>query len=301
MFQPGVYKRWKLTLTHRLVLILQMLCIYSALTCVDQTWRRPEKEGTAGSVRASGSSSDTRSVGIHSSAGGDASTIYLPAGALQSQLLTSTGIEPASLVAVTSSYAALEEHSPGLTSVAPNTNVFASILIVPGFANDSAATMESKINQFESSSADELSGRTQLMYNCTSAANLWNLLDDPNAVSLEEFQRLNSSESVSGAPTSSNGTDVAREIVVVASIQFANCSLARNNSIGRPVLGNVFFGPGFIDSTESFYTMNATVLNGSTANSSPGGCTLRLEMAQATLAEVYPDCQIKSIPATCAT
>ncbi|KAE9275663.1 hypothetical protein PR003_g29270 [Phytophthora rubi] len=138
------------------------------------------------SDQASSSSSGSGAVDDGATVGDSAIAVYLPTKVLQNQLLNATGMEPDSLVAVTSSYSVLQDGSPGLADIAtPNTNVFTSVLIVPAISNNSEAAITSIL---ETKSSDDLSGRTQLMYNCKSAANLWNLLEDPNVLTLEGFQ-----------------------------------------------------------------------------------------------------------------
>ncbi|KAG2969119.1 hypothetical protein PC118_g17620 [Phytophthora cactorum] len=192
---------------------------------------------------------------------------YLPAKNLQDQLLNTTDIAPDTLVAVASSYKALNDDSIGIGgTTAPNTTAFASILIVPSFANDTVSTAG---NQSQPTPSDKRLGRTQLLYNCTSATNLWNLLGDSNVLKLEDFQQFPSSDSstVESSSGSSANTSTSRDIVAVA-----------------------------VNSSPSYlYITNTVVLGTSSvsASLSSGECRLRLEMAQATLPEVYPQCKIR--------
>jgi hypothetical protein len=245
-----------------------------------------------------GSSGGTGSTvgNVNSSDGGP--TVYLSASDLQTQLLNTTGIEPDSLVAVSANYSALQENSPGLGNVtAPNTNVFASILIVPDMKNDSTATSSQTGGSFESTAAAGLSGRTQLMYNCTSAPNLWNLLEDPNVLQLEKFQQLPPvvANDNSTAGEGVNASEEQRAVVAIALIKVANCAIAENSSVGRPVLGNSFFKADFDNSEMYFYTLNATIVaTVDTVTTSPAQtCVLELQMTRANLTEVYPNCRIR--------
>ncbi|KAG2805816.1 hypothetical protein PC113_g18042 [Phytophthora cactorum] len=221
---------------------------------------------------------------------------YLPAKNLQDQLLNTTDIAPDTLVAVASSYKALNDDSIGIGgTTAPNTTAFASILIVPSFANDTVSTAG---NQSQPTPSDKRLGRTQLLYNCTSATNLWNLLGDSNVLKLEDFQQFPSSDSstVESSSGSSANTSTSRDIVAVAVVQIADCATIENTSMGRPVVLNSFFGTGFQNSSPSYlYITNTVVLGTSSvsASLSSGECRLRLEMAQATLPEVYPQCKIR--------
>ncbi|EGZ29072.1 hypothetical protein PHYSODRAFT_294388 [Phytophthora sojae] len=192
-----------------------------------------ENNSGLGSTSSSGSGDATADG---DTVGGSATSIYLPTEVLQNQLLNATGMEPDSLVEVASSYSVLQDGSPGLADVAaPNTNIFTSVLIVPAIAsNNTEADITSILEQPQTNSTDDLSGRTQLMYNCTSAANLWNLLEDPNVVMLEDIELFgndtNEDDSGSdgmlwadvGANTSAAGntTEIPREIVVVALIKW---------------------------------------------------------------------------------
>ncbi|KAE9328017.1 hypothetical protein PF008_g16269 [Phytophthora fragariae] len=235
---------------------------------------------TADSGSHSGSGPDSNNAGY------DAKVEYLPVDSLQHELLNTTGLVPDSLVAVTASYGILKDESPGLAGVtAPNTNVYASVLIVPG--NGSATTTTTASNAHEAASADELSGRTQLMYNCTPAPNLWNLQEDPNVLKLETFQQVSSNAS---SFNSASGNDTGlREIVAFASVEVSNCATVQKTAVGRPVLGNAFFSAEFSSSPVFFYTTNSTSLS---SDSASGSCLIRLEMAQANFTEVYPNCKI---------
>ncbi|KAE8966052.1 hypothetical protein PR002_g28490 [Phytophthora rubi] len=260
------------------------------------------------SDQASSSSSGSGAVDDGATVGDSAIAVYLPTKVLQNQLLNATGMEPDSLVAVTSSYSVLQDGSPGLADIAtPNTNVFTSVLIVPAISNNSEAAITSIL---ETKSSDDLSGRTQLMYNCKSAANLWNLLEDPNVLTLEGFQLFDTDASEddagsdgstwadagAGASTASNSssvTEIPREIVALALVKVANCSTVLDLSSERAVLGNSFFGAEFFNSSTYFYVLNSIIQDVADPTSATESCLLKLEMARATLIEVYPNCKIK--------
>ncbi|KAL3661847.1 hypothetical protein V7S43_013141 [Phytophthora oleae] len=125
------------------------------------------------------------------------------------------------------------------------------------------------------------------MYNCTSAANLWNLQDDPNVLRLENFQQLSANAS-DDTSMPGNVTEEVREIVAIASVEFSNCARVRKTAVGRPVLGNAFFSADFSSNPAFFYTVSSS----DTYTSGSGNCLLRLEMARANLTEVYPNCKI---------
>ncbi|KAG7378707.1 hypothetical protein PHYPSEUDO_009746 [Phytophthora pseudosyringae] len=147
------------------------------------------------------------------------------------------------MVAVSYNYGALQENYPGLANtISAATNVHTSILIVPSYDSDLLAAIDSKANQFESGLANELSDRTQLTYNCTTASNLWNLLEDPDVLELIEFHDVldNSTSAGDGSDTT---TEEERKIVAIASIRAKDCSMMRELSFGRVVMGNSFFGP----------------------------------------------------------
>ncbi|ETP16694.1 hypothetical protein F441_08745 [Phytophthora nicotianae CJ01A1] len=228
-----------------------------------------------------------------------AQVTYIPAEDLQDQLLNTADIAPDMLIAVASSYSALDDDSIGVGgTTSPNTTVLASILIVPSFANDSTSVFESTGNQSEPTPRGELSGRTQLMYNCTSATDLWNLLEDPNVVKLEDFQQFqsNTSNTVGSSSGSNANASAPREIIAVAVVQIENCSEIERSSRGRPVVLNSFFGTTFQNSTPTYLYTNSSVVLGNASGSAflqLGECRLRLEMTRATLPEVYPQCKIR--------
>ncbi|EEY55165.1 uncharacterized protein PITG_20332 [Phytophthora infestans T30-4] len=173
--------------------------------------------------------------------------------------------------------------------------VFASILIMPSVANDTNSTFG---NQSEPFLSDKRSGRTQLLYNCTSSPSLWNLLEDSNMVKLETFQEFPSSDSntVDSSSGSSSTTSDPRNTVAVAVVQIADCSTIETTLTERPVVLNSFFGADFPNSSPSYlYITNSALLSNSSgsASLSSGACRLRLEMAQATLPDVYPECKIR--------
>ncbi|KAK1943821.1 hypothetical protein P3T76_005217 [Phytophthora citrophthora] len=231
--------------------------------------------GTNAAPRSySGSGSDA------DNAGQDAGVVYLPAENLRNELLNSTGLAPDSLIAVATSYEAVKDESPGLAGVATaNSNVAASVLIIP--TKDRVGTM----TETSEITSDELSGRTQVMYNCTSAANLWNLQDDPNALKLENFQQL--SNNASNDSTTPQETEL-REIVAIASVEFSNCATVWETAVGRPVVGNTFFSAEFSNNPVYFYTVSSS----EPYTSDAGGCLLQLEMSWANLTEVYPNCKV---------
>ncbi|ETO99679.1 hypothetical protein F441_22905 [Phytophthora nicotianae CJ01A1] len=212
--------------------------------------------------------------GIFSAGGGSGNNVgdfggvtYIPAENLRDQLLNNTDINPDTLVAVASSYRALNDDSIGIRgATAPNTTVFASILVMPSFTNDTVSTSG---NQSEPTLNNKLSDRTQLLYNCTSAANLWNLLEDSNVVKLEDFQQFPSSDSntVDSSSGSNANTSAPRDTIAVA----VNSSLLYLFITGSVVLSNS---------------------SGSNSSSS-ADCRLKLEMAQAILSDVYPQCKIR--------
>ncbi|KAF1788424.1 hypothetical protein GQ600_6414 [Phytophthora cactorum] len=145
-------------------------------------------------------------------------------------------------------------------SIIVDRSTFASILIVPSFANDTVSTAG---NQSQPTPSDKRLGRTQLLYNCTSATNLWNLLGDSNVLKLEDFQQFPSSDSstVESSSGSSANTSTSRDIVAVAVVQIADCATIENTSMGRPVVLNSFFGTGFQNSSPSYlYITNTVVL-----------------------------------------
>ncbi|ETI46915.1 hypothetical protein F443_08762 [Phytophthora nicotianae P1569] len=221
---------------------------------------------------------------------------YIPAENLRDQLLNNTDINPDTLVAVASSYRALNDDSIGIRgATAPNTTVFASILVMPSFTNDTVSTSG---NQSEPTLNNKLSDRTQLLYNCTSAANLWNLLEDSNVVKLEDFQQFPSSDSntVDSSSGSNANTSAPRDTIAVAVVQIADCSAIQNTSMRRSVVLNSFFGTAFQNSSllYLFITGSVVLSNSSGSNSSSSAdCRLKLEMAQAILSDVYPQCKIR--------
>ncbi|KAG6621949.1 Scavenger receptor class F member 1 [Phytophthora cinnamomi] len=234
--------------------------------------------------------SDSGSGPGSDNAGHGADVVYLPVESLQHQLLNTTGLVPDSLVAVTASYGALKDESPGLAGVtAPNTTAYASVLIVP--AENFAATTTAATGKQEATSVDELSGRTQLMYNCTSAPNLWNMQEDPDVLRLVNFQQFSSNVS-NGTSTSSSKTEVPRKIVAIASVEVSYCATVQKTAVGRPVLVNAFFAEEFNDTPIFYYTTNSSSLRSDTDTSASGSCVIRLDMAQANFSEVYPNCKI---------
>ncbi|GMF26463.1 unnamed protein product [Phytophthora lilii] len=99
--------------------MITFLSIYLASAIASASESTYEGDGGTGSE----SGSNNFFVGGANSAGDDL-TLYLPAEALQNELLNTSGIEPNSLVAVSSNYSVIHENSPGLGNVAaPNTNV----------------------------------------------------------------------------------------------------------------------------------------------------------------------------------
>ncbi|EGZ25224.1 hypothetical protein PHYSODRAFT_250429 [Phytophthora sojae] len=198
-------------------------------------------------------------------AGHDAGVVYLPAESIQHELLNTTGLVPDSLVSVTASNEALKDESPGLAGVtALNTTVYSSVLIVP--AKASTATTTAVSGTHEAASADASSGHTQLTYNCTSAANLWNLQEDPSVVKLESFQQFSSNASAS------NSTENTREIVAVT---------VQNTAVGRPVLGDAFFGAEFSSDPAYFSTstdLDSLMHSNVSATTGEGNKTRRLEL-----------------------
>lgn len=232
---------------------------------------------------------------VDATARGSATTVYLPTNAVLHQFLNTTGMDPDSLVAVSSSYSVLQAESEGLAAItSPDTNVFASVLIVPGSTDNSVMSM---INQSESNLRGELSGRTQLMYNCTSAPTLWNLLEDVNVLNLTSLQLFDNDATADKILNFRDGdknlVEEQRDIVALISIQVADCLAMQKSSIGRPVLGNSFFGAIFDSSPTYFYSLSSTVLKANSSFEGMDQCVLQLEMARASLAEVYPDCKIK--------
>ncbi|ETI29696.1 hypothetical protein F443_23186, partial [Phytophthora nicotianae P1569] len=219
----------------------------------------------------SSSGDDSGASGGRSYNVGDfAQVTYIPAEDLQDQLLNTADIAPDMLIAVASSYSALDDDSIGVGgTTSPNTTVLASILIVPSFANDSTSVFESTGNQSEPTPRGELSGRTQLMYNCTSATDLWNLLEDPNVVKLEDFQQFqsNTSNTVGSSSGSSANASAPREIIAVAVVQIENCSEIERSSRGRPVVLNSFFGTTFQNSTPTYLYTNSSVVLGNASGS----------------------------------
>ncbi|RLN94509.1 hypothetical protein BBJ28_00019739 [Nothophytophthora sp. Chile5] len=281
------------------VLLLQLLALSS--THISQASGQGWSGGSGSTQTGSGS------VGDGSVA------VILPVDSLQDQLLTTRDIDPNSLVRVASSYDALGEGPEVIGQVqTANTTVFTSVLIVPTLANASSIPLKAGEGPLESATADadELPGRTQIMYNCTSTSSLWNLLDDANVLRLDNFQQLEGNDSGDAgsswsapqvhAGSSENATEAARTSVAIANVVVADCLGLHNSSVGRVVVGNSFFGVAFSNSSTYFYVLNSSVSDDtsastSTPSSSPssGSCLLRLEMARATLAEVYPRCSIK--------
>ncbi|KAE8882559.1 hypothetical protein PF005_g17076 [Phytophthora fragariae] len=237
--------------------------------------------GDAGSI--SGGSS------FNSAGGGIA---FVPAEAIQAELLNAADIAPDTMMVLASSYSALDDGVFGLSAAtAPDTTVAASVLIVPPLMSGTAQGFG---NETETKSVDELSARTQLMYNCTSASNLWNLLEDPNVLKLEEFQQFSGVDGSSFGSSSSSTTGL-RGNMTIALIEVADCFTTQSSSIGRPVVLNSFFDPAMTNTSAVYlYVENSSILGSSVGSELPwGDCTLRLEMRRASLAEVYPQCKIR--------
>uniref|UniRef100_H3H4Z4 Uncharacterized protein n=1 Tax=Phytophthora ramorum TaxID=164328 RepID=H3H4Z4_PHYRM len=104
---------------------------------------------------------------------------------------------------------------------------------------------------------------THVSYNCTSTSAIWNLQQDPNVLRLEHFE--------------------ASEAAATATIRVADCSNL-SSSMDHVVIVNAFFGVEFAGMPAYFYVVNASELE---------RCQVRLELAQATFTQVYPDCKIK--------
>ncbi|KAJ8524361.1 hypothetical protein ON010_g16757 [Phytophthora cinnamomi] len=123
-------------------------------------------------VADEGSSSDTGSKsgsGSLTNAGDFGAVAFVPAEANQAQLLSTADIAPGTIVAVSSSYSALNGGATGLgATTTPDTTVAASGLSVPSLANETTGTIES-IGNSTTTPTQGLSARTQFTYNCTSA------------------------------------------------------------------------------------------------------------------------------------
>ncbi|RLN71005.1 hypothetical protein BBJ28_00002501 [Nothophytophthora sp. Chile5] len=211
------------------------------------------------------------------------------------------------LTKVSTSYRALRDGPGDLLHVsAGNSTAFASMLIVPALANDPPSLRKAKV---ESSAAENLASHTHIMYNCTSTSDIWNLLEDANILGLEDFQQLSDSNSVgfassepsAGANTSANATptQAQRASVAVASFRGLDCLGLQSSSVGRVIPGNAFFDAAIETPSTYFYVLASTVLNdthSATTTSSSSfskSCVVRLDLARATFAEVYPSCKIK--------
>lgn len=242
---------------------------------------------------SSGDAGTRSGGGSFNSAGGGIT--FVPAEVIQAELLNTADIAPDTMMVLASSYGALDDGALGLSAVtAPDTTVAASVLIVPPSMGETAQAFG---NETDTKSVEDLSERTQLMYNCTSASNLWNLLEDPNVLKLEEFQQFPGYEGVDGSSfgSSSSSTTGLRESMTIALIEVADCFSTQSSSMGRPVVLNSFFDPAMNNTPAVYlYVENSTILGSSVGSDLPwGDCTLRLEMRRASLAEVYPQCKIR--------
>ncbi|RLN70755.1 hypothetical protein BBJ28_00011574 [Nothophytophthora sp. Chile5] len=209
------------------------------------------------------------------------------------------------LTKVSTSYRALHDGPGGLPHVsAANSTVFASMLIVPALGNDPPSLRKAKV---ESSAADNLTSHTHIMYNCTSTPDIWNLLEDANVLELGDFQQSSDSDSAgfassepsAEASANTTPTQAQRAIVAVASFRGLDCFGPQSSSVGRVIPGNSFFGAAVETPSTYFYVLASTVLNdtnSATTTSSSSfskSCVVRLDLARATFAEVYPSCKIK--------
>ncbi|KAF4148279.1 hypothetical protein GN958_ATG02522 [Phytophthora infestans] len=84
----------------------------------------------------------------------------------------------------------------------------------------------------------------------------------------------------------------------VAIIRLANCDEILRSSVDRIVVGDSFFGAAFSSSTTYFHVQKSAVIDTDKTQdpdlkSKAEGCLLRLDMTQAALTQVYPDCRIK--------
>ncbi|KAE9000776.1 hypothetical protein PR001_g18696 [Phytophthora rubi] len=176
-----------------------------------------------------------------------------------------------------SSYSALDDGVFGLSAAtAPDTTVAASVLIVPPLMSGTAQAFG---NETETKSVDELSARTQLMYNCTSTSNLWYLLEDPNVLKLEEFQQFSGVDGSSFGSSSSSTTGL-RGNMTIALIEVADCFTTQSSSIGRPVVLNSFFDPAMTNTSAVYlYVENSSILGSSVNELAPSRrrvCSLML-------------------------
>ncbi|ETL93410.1 hypothetical protein L917_08420 [Phytophthora nicotianae] len=159
---------------------------------------------------------------------------------------------------VSSSYSTLHL-SAGLHHVDnADTSISTSVLVTPELV--------------PSEDRNPASPSTHVAYNCTSTSSIWNLQQDSNVLKLESFETLNG------------------EFAAVANIWAVGCDELLQSSVNRVVIGNSFFGALFDSSATYFYVKSA---RNSTPVSTTEECHVRLEMAQATFAQVYPDCRIK--------
>ncbi|KAG3004344.1 hypothetical protein PC121_g18643 [Phytophthora cactorum] len=172
--------------------------------------------------------------------------------------------EPGPETKIFTSYDALREVPARLHHAdSAQTSLFASVLVAP----DASSLAQSEHQKSAPPS-------THVAYNCTSTSSIWNLQQDPNVLKLENFETLSG------------------EITAVATIWVVDCDEILRSSV---VVGNSFFGAAFASPTTYFYVVNSVVLGTSESRdtSRKSTCRVRLEMTQATFAQVYPDCRIK--------
>lgn len=245
------------------------------------------EHGIAAKGSSDGSASGSGSTFLGDVAIGDnaeglkTTVVVLSAGQLQDQLLSSSGIRKESPVEVYADYGVAQQQVCALlpsADVTPNTTVFASVLVAPSLEGSLP-----KLGIDGVSSEHGNSARTQLYYNCTSAPNIWDLLLDTNVQALVNFTDFNA--------TMSGSIFDKQNMSAIATIQITNCNNLRNYSVEQIIKGNSFFDPTFATEATAFRVVTSQVVSGSI--STTNGCRVSMELARATLSDLYPDCRIK--------
>ncbi|KAG7377655.1 hypothetical protein PHYPSEUDO_011177 [Phytophthora pseudosyringae] len=173
---------------------------------------------------------------------------------------------------VSTSYDALRGISSGLHQVdRAGANALASVLVAPSLPSGASAL-------FQSDERSSALPSTHVAYNCTTTSSIWNLEQDPNVLELEHF------------------TTVSGDIEAAATVWAVDCDPLLHSSVGRVVIANAFFGAAFSSAPAYFDVVNSVVLTVNDSNASrsskTGTCRVKLELKQATFAQVYPDCRI---------
>ncbi|KAE8996113.1 hypothetical protein PF011_g16040 [Phytophthora fragariae] len=190
--------------------------------------------------------------------------------------------QPDPATTVSPNYDVFREIAGGLHRInSAGTNVMASMFIAPELAGSSST------RRFELPRSSRDSPSTHLAFNCTATSALWNLEQDANVLKLDTFETVSDNSDGSGTPNS----------VAVATLSVANCQEVLQSSVGRVVFGDSFFGDSFATFPAYFHVLTALndtdSRNSSSVTSPRESCRVRLELARASFAQLYPDCRIK--------